>query len=593
MASTQLETFTEGAGKWKKFELKIPEIPVDKFIEVIDKIKEFIDIIAKILDTLLSIAALFLDPLTQAIKSILEAIKELIESFLEDMGGYALYVPFRKHFMTNFLGFGDLTPTAAVDAGIWGGPENITDNTTDPAVREFLVNINRYNGGNVGFYKTVMESLSDEGDINRPQFDSENDWVGGMVIVMGSAYDPFAFLDDLWRLFGLFKFPEDYASTKLPRPKNLKARAVTKVLGGKFSTLLTWDAVENPLTRIEDLGGAYFYPVRFAIIRCKNRVRAMAASNIIELVGSRELSEGLTYDNGNTVVIKEDSLNVLDTSYKDKNIEAKPDDVFYYAIAWKLKAFNSDLKDVPDISGEGVDYDYWYLSNVVQVIPYPTLPASSPPDWVRTPSVASLVPPLADFLRTFMMYFEDFIDKLLGISDLLAQYVQFLKDEVARYEAIVQRILDEIKQLTEMLSFSPSVGVYMRTFKGVGGNRFFLNDLLKSFTLEDAPPFTKGDEYVAGLVLMTGGNKPTVETYTGALKLLFGGEGSQLDVLVEQLQQQIEVLEEIEFDESLQPTVKTTQDTAFDVSMCPLNKCCNPPKDRVAATFASDMTVKK
>jgi hypothetical protein len=574
------------ASGWTKFEIKVPEIPSGDLTKIIEKIKEFIQVIVGILETLLSIIAAIVDPIASAIKTIINAIKEAIESFLEDLGGYLLFVPIRKRLMTNFLGIGDVTPQFASDWGIFGQAESQLD-PENPALNEFLTNMNRYNGGNFGFYRTVYDSLNDEGDVNRPQFTSDSDWVGGLVILMGTDLDIFGFLDDIWRLFGLFHAPGDGMVT-IPRPQNLRARAISRVLGGKFSVLLQWNQVQNPFVHLEDLGGAYCYPERFAIIRCKNDVRAFAAQSVVDLVGTRTLSEGTTFNGGDTVVIKEDKLNVTDVSYIDSDIPAAEDDAFYYAIAWKVKLY-PDTGDMSD--GQGTELDYWYISNVVQVVPFPTLPTATPPNWIRTPSIASLFPPLADLLRKFVLYLENFADKILGVTDLLQQYVDFLKSEIARYEAIINRILDEIAKIKVMFDM-PTAGIYMRTFKGKGGNVFFETDLLQSLMpgYENAPPFSRGDEYVTGAILMTGGYKPDVEAFIAGLELFFGGGGG-ISELVDQLGEQVDTLEDLTFGEDLQPTEETVT-VEFDTSMCPLNACCNPPDDPIVPTFKSDFSVK-
>jgi hypothetical protein len=581
---------------WSKFEITVPEFGIGDFTEIIDKIKEFIDVIATILDTLLTFITAITDPLAAAIKAIIDALKNTIESFLEDMGGYILYVPIRRRLMTNFLGYGDITPKWASDIGLFSSPGSQL-NSNDPAVNAFLTNMNKYNGGNVGFYRTVSDSLADEGDADRPQFTSENDWVGGVIILMGTNFDPLGFLDDIWRLFGIFGFPD--SAPKIPRPQNLRARAITKVLGGSFSVLLKWDPVEVPLVHLEDLGDVSFYPDRYAIIRIKNDPRALCATNVVDLMGTRDLEEGLTFNNGYATVIKEGKLDIARVSYTDTKVPAIHDDTFYYAIAWRLLAFSADKSASIDFgnaeAASNALLPYWYISNIAQVIPYPTLSAvSTPPNWRRTPSIASLFPPLADMLRRIVLEIENFADKLLGVTDLLRQYVDFLKAEIARYEAIVNELLDMIAKILALLNISEiKAGLYIRTFKGMGGNTYFQTDLAKSLmpAYETAPPFHNGDEYVTGLVLMTGGYKADVEAFMTAAEIFFGSGDEQgvLQGLTETLGAQVEQLENIEFDDALDELKDTaTYPTMeFDDS---LNTKKHPPKDPVPVIFKGDFT---
>ena len=573
---------------WKKFEIKLPDIPTGDLTDIIEKIKAFIEVIVGVLETILNIIVAVVDPLASAIKSLINAIKDAIESFLEDLGGYLLYVPIRKRLMTNFLGFGDITPNWTSDSGLFDQPTSQIK-SDDPQLNEFIVNTNRYNGGNAGFFKTVLESLEDEGDIFRPQFDGSNDYVGGLIILMGTDFDPLGFLDDIWKLFGLFGDLLPDTTPKIPRPKNLKGRAITRVLGGSFSVLLKWDPVEVPVVSLEDLGGTFYYPERYAVIRVKNDVRALAASSVIDLMGTRQLSVGDKFNNGAAEVVAEGDLDIITTTYIDSDVSAGKNDSFYYAIAWKLKAYNRDESIAVDA---GTPLDYWYISNVVRVTPYPTLPTATPPNWIRTPSVASLFPPFADLLRRFVLELENLADKLLGVGDLIKQYVDFLKSEIARYEALINYVLDEIAKIKALFDL-PTAGIYMRTFKGKGGNIYFTTDLAKSFLPDypNVPPFTQGDEYVTGMILMTGGSLTAVNAFISALEFFFGSsESSSLTDLLQQLGQQVTVLEDVAFGSDFTVVPEQTP-VQFDSSLCPLNVCCNPTVPASSPVLSGNFTL--
>ena len=570
---------------WKKLELALPNIDISPLTEIIEKIKEFINAIVTILETILTIISTIADPLVAAIKALIDKIKDAVESFLEDLGGYALYVPIRKRLMTNFLGLGDVTPSWAGQLGIFGAPSSTLDPST-PELNEFLVNANRYNGGNYGFFKTVMESLYDEGDIHRPQFFEEEDYIGGVVMLMGTDFDPLGFLDDIWKFFGLFGFPDSVP--KVPRPKGLKATAMSDLSGGTFTVLLTWDVAGVPVTHLEDLGGVVLWPSRYAVLRVKNDVRALSASSVIDLMGTRSLSVGAKFNNGDAEVIAEDKYDMSKMSYIDEDVSAKNGDSFYYAVAWKLKAFNADETFV---EGNGTDLDYWYISNVARVVPFPTLPASTPPDWVRTPSVASLFPEFARFLRRIVLELENFASKLYGAADLLKQYVDFLKAEVLRYEAIVNKILDELAKLIAKFDL-PTAGIYYRTFKGTGGNTFLLNDLAASFmsSYPGAPPFGKGDEFVTGAVLLAGGNELLVDGFLAAISWIFGTpEEAAMSAMLADLGTVVTEVETTYFGPDMQPTATPPAAITFDVSMCPVHQC-SPPAPPVT-TFGPNFQV--
>lgn len=570
---------------WRKLELKVPDVGTGTLADLIVKIKELVKDLVDVLEFILTILAAADDPYVAALKAFIDTLKSVVEGFLEDVGGYTLYVPIRKRLMTNFLGLGDITPSWAGQLGIFGA-ENSPINPDDPLLNQFLVNANRYNGGNAGFFKTVVESLYDEGDVNRPEFLDPDDYVGGVVLVMGTDFDPLGFLDDIWKLSGIFDAPD--TTPKVPRPTGLQARTLQGISNGEFSTLLLWDPPTVPTWTLTDLGGIILFPSRYAVLRGRNTTGALSAHSVIDLMGTRNLSTGNTFSNGNMEVIHEGEYDISKVSYLDENITAVADDSFYYAIAWKLTAYEPLA---PILEGGGTELDYWYISNVVRVVPYATIPASTPPDWYRTPSIADLFPQFAALLRKLVAQIEAFASKLLGASDLLEQYIAFLKNEIARYEAIVNEILDELAKLEAKFDL-PTAGVYTRTFKGQGGNNYFIADLARSLNGSDstAPPFHKGDEFVMGVVILTGGPEIQVDALISGLSWIFGSASEDgMDEMLSELSSAVGRMEKTMFGPDMRPTSVTSTKTEFDPAMCPLTSCNQPEFE--PATFGKNMRV--
>lgn len=574
---------------WKKLEITIPETGTGDLAEIIDKIRQFVEALVNVLETILNFIVAITDPIAELIRALIEKLKETVEGFLEDLGGYVLYVPIRKRLMTNFLGLGDITPSWADKLGVFNQDYSPIA-FDDPELGEFIVNSNRYNGGNGGFYRTFLESLYDEGDTNRPQFFNEDDHVGGVVLVMGTGLDPLGFLDDIWKLIGMFDGPD--TTPKVPRPKGLQVRTLSHISSGVFDALLTWDAPEVPIYQLDDLGGLIMYPERYAIIRVKNDCSALSAANIIDLMGKRDVQAGDTFNNGNAVVLVEEEYNFTKSTYLDENIEAGTDDSFYYAVAWQLKAYNAGADINNDV---GSSIPYWQISNVARAIPFPTLPASTPPDWVRTPSVADIFPQFAKLLRRLVAQIENFANKLLAGTDLIREYVEFLKKEIARYEYIVNQILDELAKLQAKLDL-PKTGVYTRTFKGQGGNNYLLTDLARSLLPDypNAPPFHKGDEYVTGVIIMTGGPdvegyEQIIDTFITNLSWIFGGGDGEdeMAVMLSQLGEAVTEMEDHYFGPDMQVTEEPTE-IVFDAAFVPTN--CNP-SESVEAFFSPNMEV--
>jgi hypothetical protein len=544
---------------------------VSSLAGIIDKIKAFLNVVVDFLKLASKIVSALTDPIVAAIQAIINELLRLVEGYLEDLGGYLLPVPIRKRLATDFLGIGDFTPTVASNIGIFGAAYSA--NYT-PEINQFLSSVNRYSGGNAGFFRTVVESLNDEGDINRPQFNDPEDYVGGFTFMAGSAGDPLGFLDDLWKLFGLFGFTGGSSDSlpQIPRPQNLRAKAMTSAGGGKFNVMLSWDPVTVPLTKMRDLGDIILVPERYAIIRAKNDATILGATTVPEIMGKRDIKKGDTFSNGNIEVVEERDWDLADVTYVDTDVSADATDSFYYAAAWKLKAYN-DRNSVANRLGESLDY--WYISNVARVTPYPMLPASAPPDWIRTPSLGSIFPALANVIQKLVLQIAALGTKAMGTGNLLSEYVAFLEREVARYARIANEILDEIARLNSMLQI-PSVGVYMRSFSGKGGNSFLISDLAQSLLsgYKGAPPFHRGDEYVAGAVLLAGGPHATVTKFTNALSLLFGSSAS--DNVKESFSNLAEAVSQVEkktFGEAFQPVDDVVSDTSFGENFMAIKKC--------------------
>jgi hypothetical protein len=276
----------------------------------------------------------------------------------------------------------------------------------------------------------------------------------------------------------------------------------------------------------------------------------------------------------------------------DKKVPYKQDEVLYYAVAWRLKELTAG-DDLPDNTDEKYVQDssasqtgYWQISNIARVVPSPSYPASTPPDWHRTPSVAEIFPAFARLLRIILAELEKLAEQLASSLDVLSAYVAFLRSEVSRYEAIVNRILDLLAQIT--LKFQmPAAGVYVRGWKGKGGNTYFLTDLMNSLSdvYPDAPPFHDGDEYVAGAVLLAGGPLPSVTAFIEGISLLFGKISEDVQDLLEQAEDEVSRAEQIQLLDDF--TIGTPEVTnTFE----PLIKCTPQPAEEIQ--FNDDFTPK-
>lgn len=585
-------------GEWGKLEIVAPDFtPLEKLSGWIDSFKEVLSIVADLLDKILPYISEIPDPTTAAIQAALAALRNMLEGILDDAGVYGIFVPFGKRLATNAGTLCDVTPDTL--SFLFPEDNGLSSPHLTASQKEFLIRVNRSNGGNAGFYRMVRDSLHDLGDRNRPQFNTTSDWIGGMTFVMGTGFDPLGLLDDLWGLKGMFGnlFDGSYI-TKVPVAKNLTVEALERPVGlrdegtakGKFRALLKWDGLGVPITRIPDLGDTVIGPERIAIIMVKNDISAANSSNVVQLMGKRELKQGDTF--GDATVVYEDSFQVTKVTHMHEVTDAGIDDTYYFTVAYKNKAWRSDQNWTVD---PATALGYWETSNIAQAVPFPALPGSTPPDWIRSPSMAELFPDFAYLLRTILGQIDTMATRTLSVPDFISQYVDFLRDEVGRYNSLVQQILTQIQKVTNSLILpSATGGVYARQFAGKGGNQFFLSDLAASLEsgFDKAPPFHQGDEYVTGLVLLIGG--PTEGEVRAALKLfelIFGIHDEATVNLLDDVGDAVTQLEQVCFGNSFDTvTCETEDEVIFSESVEPLDVSrCSLKSTEVGVKFGDDL----
>ena len=160
----------------------------------------------------------------EVLKAAIGALKSVIEDLSESAGAYGLFVPMH-----------------IVDPYAWtGDPETFYLGNRDTLGFPFLETsdgvsyINKPAGGsagNFGFYATVAESLADQQDILRPQFD-EDAYVASVVLLFGTdTYMELVLLAK--KLIRLFKLPGvNLDNATMPTPRDLRARVVPTPLTG-------------------------------------------------------------------------------------------------------------------------------------------------------------------------------------------------------------------------------------------------------------------------------------------------------------------------------------------------------------------------
>ncbi|MGL5249138.1 MAG: hypothetical protein ACRC8U_13190, partial [Brooklawnia sp.] len=276
----------------------------------------------------------------------------------------------------------------------------------------------------------------------------------------------------------------------------------------------------------------------------------MSKTDVVEIFGSSELTAGQTADGVTVVDVFQSAPAAVKHDYFDGT--ATEPGPYYYAVSYEWTTGTTlDL-----VAGRGENRGFHRLSNVVKVVredAASTCSASSqPPDWIHVANVPDIFPELGKLLSRLGVAVTQFGNVATGSGEMLKAYVEYLDREIVRYESVVAAALDAIRRLTTMLDTTVNVGVYGRSFEGVGGVNFLKRDLAAALEPSSGgprrPPFDRGDEFVGGLIILATGPtaasvKPTKDLLdqivfnTGDLSRVIGAALDEVEAVFEQAEQ--------------------------------------------------------
>lgn len=519
---------------WQGFGL--PELP-QELVDILDGIKglaqgatAILQLIEAILEFIANLS-IPLDPVKALLRAAIELVKAALDALTQDAGAYVLLVPARRKVIVSpviqqALSVTGLTPvqkTKSYDGVVLEA--QLT--ASNPEVAEFFKA--PASGGNAGFLRTVTESITDLGDLNRPTFDATA-YVGGIHVVAGASdyVNLIALISALDAFFDP-KLSQGLAVAGLPVPQNVKGQFVPLI--GGTGALLSWDAQPRTVT-IPALSSGCFV-TQVAIIRSTDP-KVIRATTPQSLFGTLQLTKGMKTGDGKTEVVDiVDALPLFPSApstYQDFTALTQGT-TYYYLAAYNLKMGPLDKFEKADVYYK--DIGFHRLSNVCIVTPQAKTAKSGrgkPPDWVRTPSLVDVFAPLGDAIEFLYAILKQFEAGLSANLDALKQYILFIQGEIKKLSAIVDRITAIINLLKSILGQTPEVGVYARSYFGIGGVNFMLADLAKSLAPSNddplRPPFDRGDEFVTGVVLLVGGPSEAIVTpLITALNALLGLRG--------------------------------------------------------------------
>lgn len=424
-------------------------------------------------------------------------------------------------------------------------------------------------GGNDKFFNIFSRALKDEFDPNRPQYTEANDAVVMSVAMAGAP--SYAESIEIAAAFNrIFRPPSnsDLAANTVPTPQNLRAKAVAHPSSRRVAVRLEWDAPPALFT-FPFFPGIGTNVKRYAVIRSTDP-SVLNARSVLDLFETRSLTIGMTSTDKKKVHKVIAVGTGANSTYVDKGEDLDQTKSYYYAVAWELTVAERGKNTV-------VKFDK--LSNIVKtrvVAPSPTGTAV-PPNWSALPSLAQLVPALADSTFLLTQQLRSFSEKSKGPKGSLSKALSL---GTARLDRIVQDI-DKINSSFKRLKASvgqPIPTIHGTTFSGVGGNDFLLAQLsaaLHDTTDINRPPFDD-NEYVLGVCIVAGGPRiPDIQPIIDFLSALFGGSDAPNPLLgiLEVVDGVLATVETAVLGEDLQPlpvnddgTVQLPDGTSVDPS---------------------------
>jgi len=504
-----------------------------------------------------------LDSSQLALQAAAAALKAAAEDLLQDTGLYVLLVPPARR-----TAIPDRVNEAMADLGLASfplSPTSLGDFATSPTLpseaADFLAQASSAQGGSAAFMRLVAAAVSDDGDPNRPQF-TGTEFVTGLVLLAGAS--------DLQSLGGTLRFLHTvfdplassgtFVAPGVIVPQNLRARVVAGPT--RPAVRLEWEPHE-PAQQVQGLD-TWSLVHQIAILRASSPA-LLEARSVTSLFGSAEIRAGQQVGPVTVIGVSEvDPVHPerFQTNFRDEDPALALGEDYFYAVAYAQKwGTYLDL-----MTGGGTDTGFEVLSSVERVHyedRFAGSAKSTPPDWVRTPSVFGLVPRLRGYLTDLLLSASQWGSVASGYSSLLQTAASWLGTEIDRFEALTADTAAALQVLDALAGSRLSTGIYARSFesstadvnRGLGGVNFLLTDLAKALSVEAGrPPFDRGEEYVAGLVLIAGGpSLAALAPVKTALGLLFGTsiEADPITAAVAQIAAVVEQAERVLGDDLL------------------------------------------
>ena len=528
------------ASNWQA--LKIDLGPIPELAQAVQSLADAINLALSIIKTATEIiSALVIDTLNAEallIRAALQAIEDILNQFIQGSAKlHLLVVPPRKAL--------PYLDEKAPGWTVYDNPYTMISAPPYEDARDFYTKLDSvFNvlGGNPAYGRTVIESLADEADVNRPQY-GDTDAYFAVAILAGhtSIIELLGYIMALMNVFkGAVKQP--LAPTEIARPpQDLKVSTVAAPNSSRVAVRLTW---KNAPTKQEIKGFSSPYSLytridEIAIIRTTDPslLTAKLWSDLFAGYQPTALSgtdqeqknvKTIKTSKGTTTLVRVFKYDGVMDTFIDDDASLTKGVNFFYTLAYRYSLA------LPDADGKltkqsYLAQNYAAISNVAKAVVdkdrYVTHRAGNFPDWDATPSALDLIPDLKFFLALIKNYVETMKSQVVGAQSALNSYVAFLKSEIDRYSAYAAAVSDRIRSLSEIMRL-PQQGIYLTAMESAsGGTPDFMNTIMTRLLDEQdptAPPYFRHG-VTAGLVIYAGAPNPAeLASVKELLSLLLG-----------------------------------------------------------------------
>lgn len=484
---------------------------LSQILQAFEALTQVISGAASVAKAALSLSALArLTPEQMALKATIAAAQKLLEDLLSSgTSGYMLQVPARKKTI-----FSAMLADAMARAHLTTLPTYDEDPSSvklwsAAAARGTSVDVaagaRSADGGNLGFLRTVSESLSDAGDGMRPRVPSS--WYTWGVCFMAGAEDPMAYValaNWLTAFTGGSQTASPFAASagiaSIPRPKSLTVKAVTPPsAAGTVTAWITWEGAASPVA-LEKLGNEVVTTRRVALLRSSSPRALLGKSCVKEVMGTESITAGMAVGDVKVVSISDYVL-----AKPCVLVDETAPTLSYYAIAYECEVRGSSL-------------GFGSISNTARLLVKrngtPRSLTSQPPDWYRVAAL-DLLPWVAPFVRDLSSWVSS-LDTTVAV-DALKSAQQAVLDGVV---AAATETLSRLSRLQALVNLGLPTGAPFGTISfhvtsfesegdasgttSEGGAVGIVDGIAKALsdtTDPNRPPFDKGTELVAGFVL--------------------------------------------------------------------------------------------